>query len=54
MGILREPGKVITPNNMTKLLKKRQHGEIAQLSLVDVQASSPSISLDLKKVINNH
>ena len=42
-GILRKPSKVISCNNMTKLLKKGHHGVIAKLCSLYVQASIPSI-----------
>lgn len=53
-GIEGKPCKVIRYNNMTKLLKKRHDGIIAQLSSLDVQTSKPSIPLYLQKVIDNH
>jgi hypothetical protein len=42
-GITGKPGKVISSNDMTKLLKKGHQGVIAQLCSLDVQTSKPSI-----------
>jgi hypothetical protein len=53
-GIQGKPSKVISSNNMTKLLKKGHHGVIAQLCSLDVQTSRPSTPVDLQKVIDNH
>jgi hypothetical protein len=53
-GIQGKPSKVISSNNMKKLLKKGHHGVIAQLSSIDVQTSISSAPMDLQKVINNH
>jgi hypothetical protein len=53
-GIQGKPYKVITSNNMKKLLKKGHHGVIAQLCSLYVQASISSTSLDLQIDINNH
>jgi hypothetical protein len=51
-GITWKPGKVITSNDMTKLLKKRHQGIIAQLFSLDVQTSQTSIPQDLQRVID--
>jgi hypothetical protein len=53
-GIQAKPSKVISSNNMKKLLKKEHHGVIAQLCSLNVQTSRPSAPVDLQKVINNH
>jgi hypothetical protein len=42
-GITGKPGKVISSNDMTKLLKKGHQGIIAQLFSLDVQTSKTSI-----------
>jgi hypothetical protein len=52
-GITGKPGKVISSNGMTKLLKKGHQGIIAQLFSLDVQTSKPSIPQDLK-IIDKH
>eukprot|EP00253_Pinus_taeda_P020026 PITA_20026 len=49
-----KPGKIISSNGMTKLLKKEQRGVIAQLCSLDVSTSKSSISPDLQKVLDNH
>jgi len=46
-GITRKPGRVISSNGMTKLLKRGHQGVTAQLCLLYVQTSKPSIPLDL-------
>eukprot|EP00253_Pinus_taeda_P028905 PITA_28905 len=48
-GIAGKPGKIISSNVMTKLLKKDQGGVIAQLCSLDVSTSESSISPDLQK-----
>ena len=53
-GIVGKPGKIITSNVMTKLLKKEQRGVIAQLCSLEVPTSKSSISPDLQKVLDNH
>jgi hypothetical protein len=53
-GITGKPGKVISSNGITKLLKKGHQGVIAQLCSLDVQTSKPSISQDLQKIIDKH
>jgi hypothetical protein len=53
-GIAGKPGKVISSNDMTKLLKKVHQGVIAQLCSLDVQTSKPSIPQDLQGIIDNH
>lgn len=40
-GIQGKQFKVISPNNMKKLLKKGHHGVIAQLCSIDVQTLYP-------------
>jgi hypothetical protein len=47
--ITRKPGKVISSNDMTKLLKKGHQDIIAQLFSLDVQTSKPSIPQDTPK-----
>jgi hypothetical protein len=42
-GITGKPGKVISSNGMTKLLKNEHQGVIAQLCSLDVQTSKPFI-----------
>eukprot|EP00253_Pinus_taeda_P036470 PITA_36470 len=51
---LGKPGKIISSNGMTKLLKKEQRGVIAQLCSLDVPTLESSIFSDLQKVLNNH
>jgi len=46
-GITGKPDKVISSNNMTKLLKKGHQGVISQLCSLDVQTSKLSIPQDL-------
>jgi hypothetical protein len=53
-GITGKPGKVISSNGMTKLLKKRHQGVIKQLCSLDVQTSKPSIPQDLQRIIDKH
>ena len=53
-GIVGKPGKIISSNSMTKLLKKEQRGVIAQLCSLNVSTSKSSISPDLQKVLDNH
>eukprot|EP00253_Pinus_taeda_P002025 PITA_02025 len=53
-GIAGKPGKIISSNGMTKLLKKEQRGVIAQLCSLDVSTSESSIYPDLQKVLDNH
>jgi hypothetical protein len=53
-GITGKPGKVISSNGMTKLLKKGHQGIIAQLCSLDVQTSKPSIPQDLQGIIDKH
>ena len=48
------PGKIISSNGMTKLLRKEQRGLIAQLCSLDVQTSGPSIYPDLQKVLDKY
>eukprot|EP00253_Pinus_taeda_P008252 PITA_08252 len=48
------PGKIVSSNGMTKLLKKEQKGVISQLFLIDVSTSKSSIAPDLQKVLDNH
>jgi hypothetical protein len=53
-GITGKPGKVISSNGMTKLLKKGHQGGITQLCSLDVQTSKPFMPLDLQGFIDNH
>jgi hypothetical protein len=53
-GITGKPGKVISSNGMTKVLKKGNQGVIAQLCSLDVQTSKPSIPQDLQGIIYKH
>jgi hypothetical protein len=53
-GITGKPGKVISSNGMTKLLKKGHQGIIAQLCSLDVQTSKPYIPQDLQGIIDKH
>jgi hypothetical protein len=53
-GIQDNPSKVISSNNMTKVLKKGHHGVIAQLRSIYVQTYVSSTQMILQKVINNH
>jgi hypothetical protein len=53
-GIQGKPSKVISSNNMTKLLKKGHHGVIAQLSSIDFQTYISVAPMDIQKVINNN
>jgi len=53
-GIAGKPGKIISSNGMTKLLKKEKRGVIAQLCSLDVSTSKSSISPNLQKVLDNH
>ena len=53
-GIIGKPGKIISSNVMTKLLKKEQQGVIAQLCSLEVPTSKSSISPYLQKVLDNH
>ena len=46
-GIAGKPGKIISSNVMTKLLKKEQRGVIAKLCSLEVPTSKSYISLDL-------
>jgi hypothetical protein len=52
--IIENPGKVISSNGMTKLLKKGHQDIIAQLRSLDVQTSKPSIPQDLQRIIDKH
>eukprot|EP00253_Pinus_taeda_P034749 PITA_34749 len=53
-GTAGKPGKIISSNGMTKLLKKEKRGVIAQLCWLDVSTSESSIFPDLKKALDNH
>ena len=46
--------KLISSNNMAKLLKNGQHGVIAQLCSLNVQTSKEYVPLDLQIVIETH
>ena len=54
IGITRKPGKVISSNGMTKLLKKGHQGVITQLCSLDVQTSKLSIPQDLQGIIDKN
>jgi hypothetical protein len=49
-----KPSKVISSNNMKKLLKRVNHGVIAKLCSIYVQTSNPFVPLDLQRVIDIH
>ena len=51
-GIIGKPGKVISSNGMTKLLKKGYVDVISQLFSLAFQTSKPSIPLDLQGIID--
>ena len=53
-GIAGKPGKLISSNGMSKLLKKEQRGVIAQLCSLEVPTSKSSISPNLQQVLDNH
>ena len=53
-GITGKPGKVISSNGMTKLLKKGHQGIIARLCSLDVHTSKTSIPQDLQRIIDKH
>ena len=53
-GIQGKTSKVISSNNMTKLIKKGHHGVISQLCLLDVQTSRPFVPMNHQKFIDNH
>ena len=53
-GIQGKPSKVISSNNMKKLLKKGHHAVVAQLCSLDVQTSISSAPVDVQMVIKNH
>jgi hypothetical protein len=53
-GITGNPGKLISSNGMTKLLKKEHQGIIAQLCSLDVQTSKTSIPQDIQGIIDKH
>jgi len=53
-GITGKPGKIISSNFMTNLLKKEQRGVIVQLCSLEVPTSKTSISTDLQKFLDNH
>jgi len=53
-GIVGKPENIINYNAMTKLLKKEQRGDIAQLCSLDVSTSKSSIYPDLQKVLGKH
>jgi hypothetical protein len=53
-GITGKPGKVISSNGVTKLLKKGHQGIIAQLCSLDFQTSKPSIPQDLQGIIDKN
>eukprot|EP00253_Pinus_taeda_P005646 PITA_05646 len=49
-----KPGKIISSNGMTKLLKKERKGVIAQFCSLDVSTLESSISPYLQIVLDNH
>eukprot|EP00253_Pinus_taeda_P030058 PITA_30058 len=49
-----KPGKIMSSNDMTKILKKEQRGVIAQLCSLEVPTSKSSIFPDLQKVLDNN
>ena len=53
-GIVGNPGRIISSNVKTKLLKKEKRGVIAQLCSPEVPTSKSSISPDLQKILDNH
>jgi hypothetical protein len=53
-GIMGKPSKVLSSNEMTKLLKKGHQGVIVQLCSLYVQTSKPYIPLDLQGIIDKH
>jgi hypothetical protein len=53
-GITGKPSKVISSNDMKKILKKGHHGVIIQLCSLDLQTSKPSIPLYFQGIIDNH
>ena len=53
-GITGKPSKVISSNDMEKLLKKGHQGVIAQLFSLYVQTSKPSIPQYLQRIIDKH
>jgi len=53
-GIAVKPGKIITTNEITRLLKKEQRDVIAQLYSLEVPTSKSSISPYLQKVLDNN
>jgi hypothetical protein len=53
-GITGKPSKVISSNDMTKLLKNGHQGVIAQLCSLDVQTSKPSIPQDIQRICWRH
>jgi hypothetical protein len=53
-GITGKPGKVISSNGMTKLLKNGHQGIISKLCSLDVQTSKPSIPQDLQRIIDKN
>jgi hypothetical protein len=53
-GIQGNLSKVISSNNMKKLLKKGHHGVLSQVFSLDVQTSRPFVPWDLQKVNDNH
>ena len=53
-GIKGKPDKVMSSNDMSKLLKKGHQGVIAQLCSLDDQTSKPSIPQDLQGIIDKN
>ncbi|MDW3502798.1 hypothetical protein NQ272_26940, partial [Escherichia coli] len=53
-SIAGKPRKIISSNNMTKILKKEKWGVITQLCSLEVPTSKSCISPDLQKALDNH
>jgi hypothetical protein len=53
-GITGKPGKVISSNGMTKLLKKGHQGIIAKICSLDVRTTKPSIPIDIQGIIDKN
>jgi hypothetical protein len=51
-GIQGKPSKLISSNNMKKILKKGHHGVIAQLCSLDDQTSMAFAPMDLLRVFH--
>ena len=53
-GIVRKPGKIISSNFITNILKREQRSVITQLCSLEVPTSKSSISPDLQTGLDNH